>query len=715
MMAMAIAAFTFTSCEDVPEPYNNPYDQIKPSEPEVVIEPAGEGTQESPWNVAAVIEACSSLNDGDFLNDGAEVYVTGIVTETSDISTTYGNATYYISDNAKASNKFYVYRGKLLDGAAVAADTDLQVGDSVTVCGKIKNYKGTMEFDQGNYLVYYKKGEGGGGEQPDAPGTAEKPLTVAEALAYIDANLEADKQSPVGYVKGKIAAISEIDTGQYGNATYTISDDGSENNTLQIYRGYGLGGAKFTNANDIKVGDNVIVSGKLVNYKGNTKQFAQGSKIMQLNDKKAEGGDTPSGEGEGKGTADSPYNVTAAIAAGSATGVYVKAYIVGNVTGQALAEGAHFDATGDTQTNILIAASADETDINKCMPVQLPAGDIRTGLNLKDNPGNYKKEVTLYGNIEKYFSVTGLKTVTYAILDGTEIGKNPAGGGGGDTPSGDAKGSGTQADPWNVVAAINAINTNNVPDEAFVKGIIVKLDKFNSQYGSITYWIADSKEATTKLQVYSGLGLDKAKFTALEDLAIGDEVVVAGKLKDYNGTPEFDKENYLVSLTKGSGGGGDTPGSSTTLENDFKANGQGDWTITNVTALPEGINYIWNYDSKYGMKASAFVNSQRYESDSWLVSPTISLPSGGTMSFKQALNYATSEYVKIMYTTTNGTGEINKSEWKEASVDTWPAGKNWTFVDSKATLPAGTVRVAFRYTSTTSTAATWEIESVSIK
>ena len=708
---MAIAAFTFTSCEDVPEPYNNPYDQIKPSEPEVVIEPAGEGTQESPWNVAAVIEACSSLNDGDFLNDGAEVYVTGIVTETSDISTTYGNATYYISDNSKASNKFYVYRGKLLDGAAVAADTDLQVGDSVTVCGKIKNYKGTMEFDQGNYLVYYKKGEGGGGETPDAPGTAEKPLTVAEALAYIDANLEADKQSPVGYVKGKIAAISEIDTGQYGNATYTISDDGSENNTLQIYRGYGLGGAKFTNANDIKVGDNVIVSGKLVNYKGNTKQFAQGSKIMQLNDKKAEGGDTPSGEGEGKGTADSPYNVTAAIAAGSATGVYVKAYIVGNVTGQALAEGAHFDATGDTQTNILIAASADETDINKCMPVQLPAGDIRTGLNLKDNPGNYKKEVTLYGNIEKYFGVTGIKTVTFAILNGKEIGKNPAGGGGGDTP----KGSGTQADPWNVVAAINAINTNNVPDEAFVKGIIVKLDKFNSQYGSITYWIADSKEATTKLQVYSGLGLDKAKFTALEDLAIGDEVVVAGKLKDYNGTPEFDKENYLVSLTKGSGGGGDTPGSSTTLENDFKANGQGDWTITNVTALPEGINYIWNYDSKYGMKASAFVNSQRYESDSWLVSPTISLPSGGTMSFKQALNYATSEYVKIMYTTTNGTGEINKSEWKEASVDTWPAGNNWTFVDSKATLPAGTVRVAFRYTSTTSTAATWEIESVSIK
>ena len=525
---MAIAAFTFTSCEDVPEPYNNPYDQIKPSEPEVVIEPAGEGTQERPWNVAAVIEACSSLNDGDFLNDGAEVYVTGIVTETSDISTTYGNATYYISDNAKASNKFYVYRGKLLDGAAVAADTDLQVGDSVTVCGKIKNYKGTMEFDQGNYLVYYKKGEGGGGETPDAPGTAEKPLTVAEALAYIDANLEADKQSPVGYVKGKIAAISEIDTGQYGNATYTISDDGSENNTLQIYRGYGLGGAKFTNANDIKVGDNVIVSGKLVNYKGN---------------------DTPSGEGEGKGTADSPYNVTAAIAAGSATGVYVKAYIVGSIDGKSTTD-AKFSAETATATNILIAASADETDINKCMPVQLPSGAVRSALNLVDNASNYKKEVTLYGNIEKYFSVTGIKSVSFAIINGTEIGTNPAGGGGGDTPSGDVK--------TVTVAEFNAAAEST---DVWYKltGTISNL-KDGDQYGNF-----DLEDATGSVYVYGLLsekGGEKKKFQELVEkygLANGSTITIIGNRGSYNGKIEVMNAYIVID----GNGGGDTPGGET--------------------------------------------------------------------------------------------------------------------------------------------------------
>ena len=548
MMAIAIAAFTFTSCEDVPEPYNNPYDQIKPSEPEVVIEPTGDGTKENPWNVAAVIEATSGLADGDFLNDGAEVCVTGIVTETSDISAQYGNATYYISDNAKASNKFYVFRGKLLDGAAVEADTDLQVGDSVTVCGKIKNYKGTMEFDQGNYLTFYKKGEGGG-TTVDAPGTAEAPLTVAEALAYIDANLEADKQSPVGYVKGKIVAVSEIST-QYGNATYTISDDGKDENTLQIYRGNGLGGAKFTSENDIKAGDEVIVTGKLVNFKGNTKQFAQGSSIYSLNGKTADGGSGEGGgEGTGKGTADSPYNVTAAIAAGSGTGVYVKAYIVGNVTGQVLAEGAHFDATGDSKTNILIAASADETDVTKCMPVQLPDGAIRSALNLKENPGNYKKEVTLYGNIEKYFSTTGLKTVTFAILDGKNIGTNPNGGGS-DTPTGDVK-----------VVTIAEFNAAAESTDVWYKltGTISNL-KDGDQYGNF-----DLTDATGSVYVYGLLsekGGEKKKFQELVEkygLANGSTITIIGNRGSYNGKIEVMNAYIVVD----GNGGNETPGAGT--------------------------------------------------------------------------------------------------------------------------------------------------------
>jgi RPA family protein len=623
MMAIAIAAFTFTACEDVPEPYNNPYDSLKPDEPEEVIEPAGEGTAEAPYNVAAVIKACEGLADGSFLNDSKDIYVTGVVTETTEISTQYGNATYYISDNAKGSNRFYVYRGKLLDNADVKADTDLQVGDSVTVCGKIKNYKGTMEFDQGNYLTFYKKGEGGGAEQPDAPGTEEAPLTVAEALAYID-NLGADKQSPVGYVKGKIVAVSEIST-SYGNATYTISDDGTDATTLQIYRGLGLGGEKFTSEDAIKAGDVVVVSGKLVNFKGNTKQFAQGSQIVELNGKKAEGGNETPTEGKGNGTADSPYDVNAAIAAASGTGVYVKGFIVGSISGKTLSDGATFSGTSEVNTNIMIAASADETDVAKCMPVQLPAGDVRAALNLQDNAGNYKKEVTLYGNIEKYFGATGIKSVSFAILNGTEIGTKP----GNNTPSGEAKGSGTQADPWNVVAAINAINTNNIPNEAFVKGIIVQLDQFNDKYGSCTYWIADSKDATAKLQVYSGLNIGKAQFTSLDELSIGDEVVVAGVLKSYNGTPEFDKNNYIVSITKA--GNNDTPSGTGSFENPLTASQAYDL----VAAMENGVTSTEDYYVKGKITSIKYTFSANYGT------ATFNFSDDGTANGKEFIAYST--------------------------------------------------------------------------
>lgn len=718
MMALAVAAFTFTACEDVPEPYTNPYDQHQVPDEAVLPDPAGTGTLADPYNVGGVLNYINEL--GADVTSPNDVYITGIVISIKEqFSAQYGNAQFDISDNANGGNKFTVYRALYLGNKKwVEGDKLLNEGDEVVICGKVVNYKGTTpETQQNAAYVYSINGEGGSGTPSggDAIGTKDEPVNVARALADIDKLDEGATTKEFYYIKGKIKTIKTKaeSIAQYKNIDYIITDDG--NNELTVFRGKNLNNTDFTEAGQINVGDEVTVYGQLTKYKNpNTgaivPEVAQGNYIVA----KGSGGTTPPPAGD-KGTAEKPYSVTEAIAAGSGTGVYVKGFIVGNITGQVLQDGAHFDTTGDSQTNILIAASADETEVANCMPVQLPSGAVRTALNLKDNPGNYKKEVTLYGNIEKYFGATGLKTVTYAILDGNDIGTKPNGGGSGnDQPSGDAKGSGTQADPWNVVAAVNAINAGSVPEEAFVKGIIVELSSFNSTYGSCTYWIADSKNAATKLQVYGGLNLDKGQFSALEDLSIGDEVVVAGKLKIYNGTPEFDKNNYLVSITKAGNNGGGNSGANS-LDTNFKANGQGDWTLVDVKALPEGISYVWNYDDRYGMKASAYVGGSRYETDSWLVSPAINLANGGTMTFKQALNYATSEYVKVMYTTTNGTGNVNPSEWNEASVDTWPAGNNWNFIESHATLPAGTVRVAFRYTSTTSTAATWEIESASIQ
>ncbi len=156
---------------------------------------------------------------------------------------------------------------------------------------------------------------------------------------------------------------------------------------------------------------------------------------------------------------------------------------------------------------------------------------------------------------------------------------------------------------------------------------------------------------------------------------------------------------------------------STALNTDF-ASGIGDWTIVDATTLPEGLTYIWKYDepNKY-MKASAYASGKSYASDSWLISPEFTLSSEGAMTVSHTQRYAASGCtdLHIMVSSTYAGGAINASEWTEVTPDQWPDGTSWLFINSAATIPAGTTRIAFRYTSTESTAGTWEIKSVSIK
>lgn len=137
-------------------------------------------------------------------------------------------------------------------------------------------------------------------------------------------------------------------------------------------------------------------------------------------------GETPS-EGTGKGTKDDPYDIAAAKSKQDGKAYWVKAYIIGDVNGQVLAEGAEFVKPFSSKTNILIAAAAGETNVDNCMPVQLPTGDVRNALNLNENESNLGKEVLLYGTFEAYFRVAGVKNVSAASFDGgtTIIGKDP--------------------------------------------------------------------------------------------------------------------------------------------------------------------------------------------------------------------------------------------------------------------------------------------------
>ncbi|HDX9577521.1 TPA: chitobiase/beta-hexosaminidase C-terminal domain-containing protein [Bacillus pseudomycoides] len=76
------------------------------------------------------------------------------------------------------------------------------------------------------------------------------------------------------------------------------------------------------------------------------------------------------------------------------------------------------DPTKFGDTNVAIAASPDEVNADKIMPVQLPIGDIRKAVNVKDHPENMGKKVRLTGTLDSYFSSPGLKSITnYAFQD----------------------------------------------------------------------------------------------------------------------------------------------------------------------------------------------------------------------------------------------------------------------------------------------------------
>lgn len=138
------------------------------------------------------------------------------------------------------------------------------------------------------------------------------------------------------------------------------------------------------------------------------------------------GGNGGSTETVGNGTAENPYTVEDIKKSGAkGSNVFVKAYIVGFVPEKAI-DDAKFTAEGcEAVSNVLIAASADETSVDNVMPVQLPVGDVRNAINLKDNPTNIKQEVVLCGNIEAYFGKTGLKSVVWAKLGDKEFGAKP--------------------------------------------------------------------------------------------------------------------------------------------------------------------------------------------------------------------------------------------------------------------------------------------------
>lgn len=113
---------------------------------------SGYGTAQSPFNV----ERALALVETGHNDPGAEVYVKGIISSVDQVSTEFGNTTYFISDDGKEDKQLEIYRGKYLDGAAITEENkdNIKVGKKVTVAGKLVYYNNTtIEFTAGSKIV----------------------------------------------------------------------------------------------------------------------------------------------------------------------------------------------------------------------------------------------------------------------------------------------------------------------------------------------------------------------------------------------------------------------------------------------------------------------------------------------------------------------------------------------------------------------------------
>ena len=409
LFVLAIAAMTFSGCEDVPAPYNLPQEIIDGGDGETTADPMGTGTETDPYNVAAANQVGATLSAGESTET---VYIRGIVSRIDEIDPSFGNATYCISDDGTPNNQFLVYRGYSLGGEKFTSVDELKVGDEVIVKGTITNYNGTIELNQRNE-IYSLNGVIAGGETGEGDGTLESPYDVAKALSLI-ANGENDPDAEV-YIKGKVSEIEEI-SAQFGNGTYYISVDGTTETQLYVYRGYYLNGDKFTSTDQLKVGDEVVILGKLTTFYDDP-QVGTGSKLVSVNG----------------------------------------------------------------QTGMI--------------------------------PG-------------------------------------------------------TEALPYTPSQALEVIaNGENDPEaEVYIKGKVSQIKEVSAQFGNATYWISDDGSTDNQLYVFRGKYLNGEEFTSEDQLKVGDEVVILGKLTTYNGDPQVGTGSSIVSLN-GEGGGSTAGGAVSISDN----------------------------------------------------------------------------------------------------------------------------------------------------
>ena len=193
----------------------------------------------------------------------------GISYDRKQYDITLGDTTDFVTLN-NPNNLPVTYASSNTNVATIDSDGNVEVVGVGTTTISATSEK-TDKFDAG-YASYIINVKAPADPSESIVNTPETAYTVAKAIELINAGKGLDDMV---YVVGYIHKIKEVST-QYGNATFYISDNLTDTqNDLMVYRAQYLENAKFTAEDQVKVGDKVIMYGKLVDFNG-TKEIKDG-------------------------------------------------------------------------------------------------------------------------------------------------------------------------------------------------------------------------------------------------------------------------------------------------------------------------------------------------------------------------------------------------------------------------------------------------------
>ena len=179
-------------------------------------------------------------------DETADIYiVTGFVTNTNG-TISKGQQTFYI-DDVKGSKKTLQGYWCNLPAEEVEANKPLNVGDKITVTGKIMNYNNTPEIKNGDVVILERVSA-----QVD---TID--VSVCEALEEGSSLNPGDYSADVFRVFGRLKGTDQVKNNNQHTFEMACGED--------VFKPYNCTGAEGL---ELGKGDSVVVIGKLYNYNG---------------------------------------------------------------------------------------------------------------------------------------------------------------------------------------------------------------------------------------------------------------------------------------------------------------------------------------------------------------------------------------------------------------------------------------------------------------